>query len=31
MVTDAFSRKIIGYALADNMEAAQMKQAFKWL
>lgn len=29
MVTDAYSRKIMGYALADNMEAAQMKQAFQ--
>lgn len=28
MVTDAYSRKIMGYAIADNMEAAQMKQAF---
>jgi len=29
MVTDAYSRKIMGYAIADNMEAAQMKQAFQ--
>ena len=29
LVTDAWSRKIVGYALADNMEAAQMKQAFR--
>jgi putative transposase len=29
MVTDAYSRKIMGYAIADNMEAAQMKQAFR--
>lgn len=29
MVTDAYSRKIVGYAIADNMEAAQMKQAFQ--
>jgi putative transposase len=28
MVTDAYSRKIMGYAVADNMEAVQMKQAF---
>lgn len=28
MVTDAYSRKIVGYAVADNMEATQMKQAF---
>ncbi len=28
LVTDAYSRKIMGYALAENMEAAQMKQAF---
>ena len=29
MLTDAYSRKIMGYAIADNMEAAQMKQAFQ--
>lgn len=29
MVTDACSRKIMGYAIADSMEAAQMKQAFQ--
>lgn len=29
MVTDAYSRKIMGYAIADNMEAAQMKKAFE--
>ena len=29
IVTDAYSRKIVGYAIADNMEAAQMKQAFQ--
>jgi putative transposase len=29
LVTDAYSRKIVGYALADKMEAAQMKQAFQ--
>jgi putative transposase len=29
MVTDAYSRKIMGYAIADNMEAAQMKKAFQ--
>ena len=29
IVTDAYSRKIVGYAVADNMEAAQMKQAFR--
>jgi len=29
MVTDAYSRKIVGYVIADNMEAAQMKQAFQ--
>lgn len=29
MVTDAYSRKIMGYAIADTMEAAQMKQAFQ--
>ena len=29
LVTDAYSRKIMGYAVADNMEAAQMKQALK--
>lgn len=29
MVTDAYSRKIMGYAIADNMEAAQMKQALQ--
>lgn len=27
LVTDAYSRKIVGYAIADNMEATQMKQA----
>jgi putative transposase len=29
LVTDAFSRKIMGHAIADNMEAAQMKKAFQ--
>ena len=29
MVTDAYSRKIVGYAIADNMEAAEMKKAFQ--
>lgn len=29
LVTDAYSRKIMGYAIADNMEATQMKQAFQ--
>jgi putative transposase len=29
MVTDAYSRKIVGYAIADNMEANQMKKAFQ--
>lgn len=29
MVTDAYTRKIMGYAIADNMEAANMKQAFQ--
>lgn len=29
LVTDAFSRKIVGYAIADNMEATQMKKAFQ--
>lgn len=29
MVTDAYSRKIMGYAVADNMEAVQMKKAFQ--
>ena len=29
MITDAYSRKIMGYALADNMETAQMKEAFQ--
>lgn len=29
LVTDACSRKIMGYALADNMEAKEMKQAFE--
>lgn len=29
MVTDAYSRKVMGYAIADNMEAAQMKKAFQ--
>lgn len=29
MVTDAFSRKIVGYAIADNMDAASMKKAFE--
>jgi len=29
MVTDAYSRKIMGYAIADNMEATQMKRAFQ--
>lgn len=28
LVTDAYFRKIIGYALADTMEAKDMKQAF---
>ena len=29
MVTDAFSRKIVGYAIADNMEASTVAQALK--
>ena len=29
MVTDVFSRKIMGYAIADNMEAATMKKALE--
>lgn len=29
MVTDAFSRKIMGYTVADNMDAASMKKAFE--
>ncbi len=29
LVTDAYSRKIVGYAIADNMETRQMKQAFE--
>jgi transposase InsO family protein len=29
MITDAYSRKIMGYAIADSMEAGQMKQAFQ--
>jgi transposase InsO family protein len=29
MVTDAFSRRIVGYAVADNMETASMIKAFK--
>ncbi|ACT93116.1 Integrase catalytic region [Dyadobacter fermentans DSM 18053] len=29
LVTDAYSRKIMGYAIADNMEAVEMKKAFQ--
>jgi putative transposase len=29
LVTDAYSRKIMGYAIADNMETTQMKKAFE--
>ena len=29
MITDAYSRKIVGYALDDNMEAANMVKALK--
>ncbi len=29
MVTDAYSRKIMGYAIADNMETQSMKQAYE--
>lgn len=29
MVTDAFSRKIVGYSIADNMETTSMIQAYK--
>lgn len=29
MITDAFSRKIVGYALDDNMEASNMVKALK--
>lgn len=29
MVTDAFSRRIVGYAVADNMETAAMIRAFE--
>jgi transposase InsO family protein len=28
MVTDAYSRKIMGYAISDTMEASEMKKAF---
>ena len=28
LITDVWSRKIVGYAIAENMEAKQMKQAF---
>ncbi len=28
LITDVWSRKIVGYAIADNMETKQMKQAF---
>lgn len=29
MITDAFSRKIVGYAIADNMETESMIQAYQ--
>lgn len=29
LVTDAYSRRIMGYAIADNMETAQMKHALQ--
>ena len=29
LVTDAFSRKIMGYAIADSMDTASMKKAFE--
>lgn len=29
LVTDAFSRKIVGYSMADNMEAETMKKAYE--
>lgn len=29
LVTDAYSRKIMGYSIADNMEATTMKKAFE--
>ena len=29
LITDAFSRKIVGYSIADNMEAATVAQALK--
>ena len=29
MITDAFSKKIVGYSLADNMEASTMIKAYK--
>ena len=29
MITDAYSRKIMGYAIADNMETPAMKQAYE--
>ena len=29
MVTDAFSRKIVGYSIADNMETSSMIQAYR--
>jgi putative transposase len=29
LVTDAYSRKIMGYSIADNMEAVEMKKAFQ--
>lgn len=28
LITDVWSRKIVGYAIADNMEAKEMKRAF---
>ena len=29
MITDAYSRKIVGYAIADNMETESMIEALK--
>lgn len=29
LITDAFSRKIVGYSIADNMEAATVAEALK--
>jgi transposase InsO family protein len=31
LVTDAYSRKIVGYHVHDSLQTEQVSEAFKWL